>query len=94
MPAESVVRSLDQLPVKAPFTDPGLIASHKQYSPPVRIKGKGDSPHAIICGKAKLLHVGVARSVQCIHPRAAQSWAERLKETRLCEKLVLHYDRQ
>ena len=84
------IRLLDQPFVKASFVDARFVAGHKQDGLPPGIKGKGDSPHAVIGLKAKFLHVGVARSVQGIYPRAGQRRPERLEKLRLCKELILH----
>ena len=90
MPVEPIVRFLDQLPVKTPFANAGLITSHKQDGSPFGIESKCDSPHPFVCIEAKLLHVGVARPFQCVHARAAQSRAENLQHPCLGKQLVLN----
>ena len=80
---EPFVRLLDYLSVKMSFADTGFVASNEQDGLPLRVKSKGNSPHAVIGLKAKLLHIGVARSIQSVHPRAAQRRAECLKKLRL-----------
>ena len=87
---EPGVRFLDQLSVKTSFVYTRFVTSHEQDGLPLGIKGKSDSPHPVIGLKAKLLHVGVTRSVQGVHPWAAKCRSECLKKLRLREQLILH----
>ena len=90
MRIEPLIRFFDQLSVKTFFADAGFVAGHKQDGLPLGIKGKSDSPHAVIGLKAKLLHVGVTRSVQGVHPWATQRRPECLEKLRLRKELILH----
>ena len=85
---------LDQLSVKPFFTNTRFVASHKQNRLALGIKGKSDPPYTVFGLKAKLLHVGMARSLKGVHPRAAYFGSEHLKKFRLCEQLVLHLNGQ
>src|SRR3546814_7425817 len=71
-----------------------LVTGHQQDGLPLEIKGKGNPPHAVSRVEPKLLHVGVARPLQRVHPRPAQLWAEGLKKFCLRKELVLHLGRQ
>src|SRR3546814_17399113 len=87
---KALVCFLDQGLVESPAAHPGLIASYKQDGLPLRIKGKGNPPDAVSRIKAKLLHVGMARSLQRVHARAPQFRAECLKKLCLRKQFVLH----
>ena len=87
---EPGVRPLDQLSVKTSFVYPRFVTGHEKDSLPLGVKSKSDSPHPVTGLKAQLLHVGVARPVQGIHPRAAQRRSECLQQLRLRKQFILH----
>ncbi len=85
MRIEPFIRLLDRLSVKTPFVDARFVADYKQNGLSPEIKGKRDSPHAVISLKAKFLHVGVTRSFQGVHTRATQRRPECFEKLRLCK---------
>ena len=89
MSIEPVVGLSDQLPVETPFTDPRLVASHKQDCLLARIEGEGYPPYSVVCAEAELFHVGVARALQRVHMRTPQCRSESLQQFHSREKLIL-----
>ena len=90
MRIETIVRLPDQCLIEAPFTASRFVAGHEQDGAPPRVKGKGHAPHAVRGIESKLLHIGVARSVQRIGPGTAQRRAECFEKLRMGKQLVLH----
>ena len=54
------------------------------------VESEGNPPDAGVGPEAKFLHVGVARSVQRIHPGPAKLRAVGFKQTRVSERFILH----
>ena len=93
MRIEAFVRLLDQLLVETSFTDTRFVASDKQDGLSLGVKGQRDPPDSASGGEAKLLHVGMPRPVQGVHPRAAQRRSECLKKLRPRKQLIPHFNR-
>ena len=93
MGVEPLVRPPDQLAVGAPLIQTCLVTGCEQHGPPPWVEREGDAPHASSGPKAKLLHIAVARSIQCVHVRPAERRPERLEQRRMREKLILDDER-
>ena len=92
MGVEPLVRPPDQLAVGAPLIQTCLVTGCEQHGPPPWVEREGDAPYASSGPKAKLLHIAVARSIQCVHVRPAERRPERLEQRRMREKLILDDD--
>ena len=87
MSIEAVIGLPDQFTVEAFFAEAGFIPCHEQDRLPLRIEGEGHSPFPIRRTKAKLLHVRVARAVQCVNAGPPQLRPELLEKARQCQNL-------
>lgn len=83
MRIEPFVCLFDQPSVKTSFAKTRFITGHKQDGLPSGIKGKSNLPHAVTGLKAKLFHVGVARPIQGVYPRASESRTQCIEKLRL-----------
>ena len=88
MAIESVVRYINQSPVKASLADPGFVTRDEQNSAACRVKSKCYSPHAIIGVEAKLFHVGVSRSIKRVYLWASQLRTKGLQVYRMGKKFT------
>ncbi len=94
MSVETPVGLVDKSVVEAPFADTGFVARRKQDGLASRVEGEGHAPYAIRRVEPKFLHIGVARSVQRVHPWAPKRRAEFFKQPCLGKQLVLDHGRQ
>ena len=94
MGVEPLVGFPDQPVVESPLTDTGLVARHEQDRLSFGVERKGYAPDPTRYRKPELFHVGVARSVQRIHPRSPEHRAEFLKQVCMGKQFVLNSDRQ
>ena len=83
MSGESRVGIRNQSPIKPILAATRLVAGHQQYGLPRRIKRKRGSPHAVISIEAKLLHVGMLRTLERIHAWASSLRSELFQNFRL-----------
>ncbi len=72
---ESLIRFGDEPFIKLWSADSRLVARNQENTAAPRIKSEGHSPYTTINPEAKLLHVGVARTIQGIYVWSSHSWA-------------------
>lgn len=94
MSAEAIVSPSNQIPIKLPLTDTGLVATDQQNSPASRIEGERHSPFPSGRAEAQLFHVGVFRSLQRVDTRPPELRSKLLKQSGQRQNLILDSFRQ
>ena len=83
-----------QLSVKASLARSRFVPRRQQDGTPLRIEGKGDSPHPVVGIEPQFFQVRMMGAAECINPRTSQSRPIRLQDFRMCQQLVLTLGRQ
>ncbi len=91
---ESLIRLADESLIESWFTHSGLVAHNQKNAASPRIECEGHSPYAARSAKAKLLHVGVARTVQRIDFRPSQGRSTFTQRDEHREQGILHCRRK
>ena len=85
----AIVGYIDQAFVKPTLVCATLVAAYQKDGMPLGIECKRHPPDWAVPGKAQLLHVGVPRTLQCIHCRTAEIRAKFRQQSRVRQQFVL-----
>lgn len=94
MGIESLVGLGDQARIEASLTAAGLIARNQKHGVAMRIERERNTPNTAVDREAQLLHVGVTRALERVHPGTPRRRTESFDNHRLREEFILHRCRQ